>query len=287
MTDLQTIHGGTEAEAIAELAVPRVIAQSLADWAGDQSLPDDVLVAVGEHPTAGPMATVYDMESYGLHPRRKRSVVELYTIDSFLKVCSTHFVDDVSNIYVDSQDRSLTAVFDDHGGPGKVAGWQDHLAKYQPRFTAEWLAWLKLHNNGYVSQDYLAEFLGQWRATIVEPDDADVYEMAQAFEATVKASFSSGGRLSNGARQLNYAEEVAAQSGSLEIPESLTLSVRLLDDRYAEHIPVEADLRFKIRDGNVKFRVVLENPERLYADYFDGVVDMLTERNYDPLFGSL
>lgn len=290
-TPLAEIGSATEAGAVADL-VTRIAAFAPADEY-DEHLPADLLVAVGAN-REGPRIATADLEQFRFQPRRKKGHTVLHRLDSFLLFLERHWEDPdrdtdrdivrpASALYVDATEHSVVAVLDDHNTAG--AGWREFSAAYVPRMTPEYNAWLTL-SGGWIDQSHFAEFLSEWRHTIVEPDAADVYEMAQRFEATVNAEFSQGARMATGARQLVYREDVAAKSGELEIPDSLTLSFPLYDDPVCSHEPVAVSLRFRLRDGELRFRVDLEHVEALESRFFDSVVAQLERHDYATFYGT-
>lgn len=277
----------TEAEAIAALASPDVIVRSVADWLGDglpPEVPTDLVVAVTRDNEGDPVVNVADLDQYRESPRLKAGAVVVSRVQSLVDVCARHYVANVSTVYVDPLARRVGVVFDDHGV--EAPGWRQHRASYVPVVTPEFQAWTGI-DNAPIGQEDLAEHLAAWQHTIAEPDAADVYEIAQSFQATVSAKFEQGARLATGARQLVYTEDIAARSGSLEIPESLTLSVRLFDDPFAPVQPLKSALRFRIRDGELKFRVVLEPLAPVYLAYFEGVADALKAQGFDVVYGAV
>lgn len=278
--------GGTEAEAIARLAVPDVTTQPIADWLGGSFdagvLASDVLVAVSKSTDDGkPAGLTMDLEPFRMHPRRAVGSTSVERLESLKALAGRHWVEDQSTAYVDAAARDVEIVFDDHGA---FPGWGSHRAIYAPQHTPEFKAWQAINRTG-ISQEQLAEFLADWQHTIAEPDAADVYEIAQRFEATTTAKFERGARLATGARQLVYVEDVAAKSGELEIPESLTLSLRLFTDPFAPTIPLKAALRFVLREGALTFRVVLEPLEPVFDTYFEQVATALVGHGYDVIYG--
>jgi uncharacterized protein YfdQ (DUF2303 family) len=238
----------TEAAAVAEIAAQIGRPISVA--------PGDIQRFVVPEGSGSARVLTFDGEEFSDAPRRKRGTATFHDVTSFLEYSVVHWTDG-SACWVDTAVPSIVAVLNGDG-PGRP-GWGDHRARFAPRPHREWNAWAQVEAKGWIAQGDLADFIQQWLHTIVEPDGATLLELAQEFQATIAAKFQSGARLASGARQLVYTEDVAAKSGSVEIPESFTVQVTPMEG--ADPVLMRVWLRFRVRDGALSFRLLRDRAD--------------------------
>lgn len=173
----------------------------------------------------------YDVtgDEYRDFPRRIRQTVALTHVDSLTAYWDKH-ADQSSEVYADRTKRTITAILDAHhkyedDEPTRPR-WQGHRAVLTLTYSDPIKAWLD-SNNTLFTQIGFAEFVEDWMGYIVDPDAADLVEMAQSFQATTKANFKSAFRLVNGQRQLEYTEQIDATSSvkgdSIAVPTAMSL----------------------------------------------------------------
>jgi len=202
-------------------------------------------------------------------PLRKRGSVALTTPASLSQYVNAHKLDG-TEVYADWRQRRATAVINDHDGAS--AGWGDHRATLTLQATPEWTAWAALDGK-YLPQTDFAEHIIATTADIVDPDAADLLEMAETFTATQSVQFKSGSRLQNGQRQLIYVETIDAQAGpagNVTIPESILLKLAPFDG--AEPVAMGARVRYRINGGDLRIGYVLDRPDLVLREAFATVM---------------
>lgn len=126
--------------------------------------------------------------------------------------------------------------------------WSDHRAVYKCPLSVEWKTWFGADGNKMGQEDF-ARFVEANLPDIIDPEAANMLEIALTLEAKKKVNFASGLRLSNGSNQLTYEEQVdgTAAKGNLTIPETITIGIPVFEggDRYK----IEAHFRYRIADG--------------------------------------
>lgn len=209
---------------------------------------------------------VIDLEQFRQQPERIRESITLTEIDSFIDYYQ-RFGGDSTVIKGDLSNRRFTAVFDYHQ-PAAPA-WCDHKATLACTLSTEWQTWIGKDKKPFEQADF-AEFIEMNAVDIVNPDAAEMVQIALTLQAKKKVNFNSGVRLDNGQIQLGYQETIdgtAGPKGELRIPEKFELALRVFQG--GEKYKVEAHLRYRIHDGGVKFFYQIVRPERLLEDAFD------------------
>ncbi len=205
---------------------------------------------------------------------RKRGTVTVQDVDSFLAYWDKHN-EPGSDIYARPDRLTVTAVLDAHSAT--EAGWGQHRLHLQLTPTPAWQAWKALSGQ-WVGQEQMAEFLEDHLPEIVEPSGADMLELAQTIQATIKADFKSSSLLANGARTLAYAEEIdtrAGRKGELTIPGQLALGIEPFEGSGAYR--VTARFRTRIQDGHLRLAVKLDRPEDVVKAAFTDVRQAIAE----------
>jgi uncharacterized protein YfdQ (DUF2303 family) len=220
-------------------------------------------------------------------PVRKTGNVVVRDAASFLAYWGKHSTA-ASEIYADRDRLSITGVVDAHGPAAEDTNWGQHRIVLQLRHSPAFKAWQHL-SGSLVGQTQFAEFIEDRRGDIREPAAADVLELAQTFQATTKVSFRSSNRLSSGARQLSYVEDVeasAGQRGEMTIPDELHLALAIFEGADVADA-VTARLRYRIEDGRLRLGVVLDRVAEVVDGAFAGVVSAVDDTVEQPvLFGT-
>lgn len=210
---------------------------------------------------------VIDTDAYALTPRRKRGTVILRDADSLIDVVKKH-AEIGAEIYANVDALQIAALL--NAGSDKP-GWGDHRAILALRTTKAWTEWLG-RNGKFVSQTEFAEFVEQRLVDVIEPDGADLLELAQTFKATKAVAFESSKRLSTGQVQLTYKEDIDAKAGTrgqIAIPETFILALIPFDG--AKAYKVTARLRYRIDSASLLLGFVLERPEDVLETAFNDV----------------
>ena len=147
------------------------------------------------------------------------------------------------------------AYFDYHL-PGEPS-WNKHFAQLTLQHSPQWEAW-GVCNNALMNQGDFAEFIEDNRQDVIEPDGATLLEIITDLESKTEAKFQSSIRRSDGSMVLNYEEETKTQTakGNIPLPTELELGVPIF--RHGEIFKIKVFLRARVRDGNAKFVVKID-----------------------------
>lgn len=174
--------------------------------------------------------------------------------------------------------KEIVAVLDAntgvHGGPAFVPGdtrWERHRLVLQLVHSPEWIKWTN-YSGKFIAQSDFAEFLEDCVGHIKTPDMATVLEVAQSLQATVKVDFKSAYRTQDGRRAFKYEETAttrAGQKGELEIPERLTLRLRVYEGQ--EPTDIVARFRYRITGDNLQLGIVIDQIPEILEQALDEV----------------
>jgi len=205
---------------------------------------------------------VVDLEKFLPRPLRIKESVHLYDTDSFIAYVN-NFKLPVSRIFFNTVEEEFIAVLDYH--EVETAGWCGHTATFKPRRSVEFETWMASNRKQFTQVDF-ARFLEENMPDIVEPNSADLLQVALTFEAKKTVEFSSGVRLSNGQIQFQFDEVVrgTAQKGTMEVPEQFILGVPIHVNGPAYRIPVR--LRWRLQEGKLIFWYEIVRPNRFIED---------------------
>jgi uncharacterized protein YfdQ (DUF2303 family) len=214
-------------------------------------------------------------EEYKDQPSRKTGTTTVRDAESFLAYWTKHH-DDASEVYADSERLTVTAVL--NANAADAARWGDHRLHLALRPTTAWQQWTQ-QDGQLMKQEEFAEFLEDHLPELLEPNSADMLEIAQSFQAAVKVDFQSASRLSSGQRQFQYVETVqskAGQKGQLTVPETFIIGLVPFDG--SEGYKLTARLRHRIGQNGLQLGYKLERPDEIRKTAFADVVKAISEQ---------
>jgi uncharacterized protein YfdQ (DUF2303 family) len=216
-------------------------------------------------------------DQYRDTPRRKTGTTFVRDVESFGQYWDKHANTEFAEVYADDVHDVIIAVLDAHGST--VPGWHCHTLEYKLRRTTAWQTWTK-HNRALMGQTEFAELLEDNLPNIVQPDGAELLELAQTFTANTQVAFKSGALLADGSRELIYSENIEASGGrggkKIVIPREITLALAPYEDN--DPMPVTARFRYRINDGNLRLGFVLNGVDEILSQAFDNVVEQVEIR---------
>lgn len=212
------------------------------------------------------------LEEYLPSPLRIKQNVLLHDADSFIAYVIAFKLPAVSRIFFDGEDEEFNAILDYH--EAQTPAWCNHTATFKPRRSVEFETWMGA-NRKHMTQVDFARFLEENMPDVVDPNSADLLQVALTFEAKKSVEFSSGVRLNNGQIQFQYDEVVrgTAQKGTIEIPEQFVLGIPIHVNGPAYRIPVR--LRWRLQEGKVIFWYEVVRPHRFIEDALKEIRDRI------------
>ena len=196
---------------------------------------------------------LHDLERFQAHPNAVRAAVQLLNVDSFCDYVN-RFATEVSTIYLDTASGKFAAVIDHHD---REPAWCQHRAIFEPRLSAEWVAWRTIHGNK-LSQIEFAHFVEAQLDTISYPEPAEILKAALDFQSNESLVLGSAMNLDDGSTRFNFVKDNVARS--VKFPHRIGLFVPI----YSNENPQDIELRIRYRsssDGALSFFITfVQNP---------------------------
>lgn len=202
-------------------------------------------------------------------PARKTGTTVVRDADSFTALWKKHSTP-ASEVYADADRGTVLAVLD--ADSEDAANWGAHRVRLELRETEAWKAWAALDGK-LVGQEEFAEHIEDHLPEILKPVAAEMLEIAQSIQGSVKAEFASGTRLATGQRRLEYTETVAAkagQKGTLEIPETFVVGLIPFEGLTAGY-QITARFRYRINGNSLTLGYKLDRPQDIRSKAFEDV----------------
>lgn len=199
-------------------------------------------------------------------PERIKGNVTVLDPGSFTQYY-TLFNDPNSRVFADETTLKVLAVLDYHGAGEGSPRWGQHRLTLGLRQSEEWKIWAG-HSNKQMTQQSFAEFLEQNSLDVTKPTPADMMEIASDLQATTEVEFGSGLRQQDGQVRFKYTEAVRATvgGGQVSVPERFTIQIPAFVG--GERVPMDALLRFRVKEGKLTFWYTLVRPEEVIRNAF-------------------
>lgn len=256
----------TEAAAVEDIAIRAAEHQQL-----DPNELHSVVLPVGYS------QKVLDLEGYLDRPERLRGSTNLHDADSFIRLVAEH-EGSFTHVYASQEDVEFVGVFNDPtGGADGSTGWADHRALLRLQHTPEWLHWAG-RDGKMLTQATFAEHIEDGLLEIVEPNAAEMLELAQTFHAHTGVQFKSSQLLDSGERQFVYEEAQttrAGRDGKITVPKEFVLAIKPFDG--SDLYKVRARLRHRAREGSLELGYRLDRPHDVIRTAFDDTVSKIDE----------
>lgn len=254
-------------EEITEAAIQKLVDLGRVGM-GPQSVPNGnvpyVLVPEGYQAKAMP-ELIYN--EHAVRPERIKGHVLVLDPVSFTNYYRL-FSDPNSRVFADETTLKVLAVIDYHGAlEGGAPRWGSHRLILNLQKSEEWKVWAGA-NNKQMTQQGFAEFLEQNSLDVIKPSPADMMEIASDLHATTEVEFGSGLRQSDGQVRFKYTEAVNATvgGGQVKVPERFTIQIPAFVG--GVRVPMDALLRFRVKEGKLTFWFTLVRPEEVIRNAF-------------------
>lgn len=199
-------------------------------------------------------------------PERIKQSVTVLDPASFIEY-HTLFSDPNSRVFADETKLIVLSVLDYHGAGEGAPRWGQHRLTLSLRQSDEWKVWTGA-NNRQMNQQAFAEFLEQNSLDVTKPSPADMMEIASDLHATTEVEFGSGLRQQDGQVRFKYTEAVKTTvgAGQVNVPERFTVTIPAFIG--GERVPMDALLRFRVKEGKLTFWYTLVRPEEVIRTAF-------------------
>jgi uncharacterized protein YfdQ (DUF2303 family) len=237
----------------------------------------------------------HDDSVYRPAPPRKKASVVVETPDSFVDYVKRHGSLTSSTVWAkadyDKGNLSFIAIINDHGDDPEAAAWRDHVARFDPLKSVEWLRW-RGNNGKLFSQAEFAEFIESSIADITTqtvdgrqtPSGTDMLQMALAFEAKQDMRFKSAVRLQSGGVDMAFIQDDdAATVEKMQAFDRFAIGIPVFDgaqDGYVLH----ARLRYRVKEGRLFLWYELIRPDKVLKASSETLIATIKEKTGTPFF---
>lgn len=183
----------------------------------------------------------------------------------------------------------FSCILDYHeSGNERTPGRLKHVAAFEPDYSPEFAAWLKLHRTG-ISQEAFLDHLRRWGYTVTNFTDADMIEMFSNLDFTVKGEFSSKIERTKGGRKLTFNETVdgntSQQAKTIPVPDLLNVRSEIFVG--GKVFDYGADVLYRVQSGKLTIAIELKRHHVVVKDAIKSLItDIEAETGLKVLIGS-
>ena len=218
-------------------------------------------------------------EKFQSFPNRIRRWVRLETIKAMADY-HKRFANEQTCCYVSRRSETIVMVIDEPSL--EVAAWEDHGARLPLENSQEWHAW-RANDRRDLSQIEFAEFLEDHLEDLASHGDV-VFDAVTAFQVKRDEKFKSAIDLGTGEIEFSY-ERHNQPTSPVSLPRKISLGIPIYDAS-AEALKFDVRLKYRQRDGVLKFRYEIVRPERVIEEAFRSIEDELASHDIDHVRGS-
>lgn len=219
-------------------------------------------------------------------PMRVRGERIVSDLDSFLAELKRRPLTETDSTLWGSAERGvLTAVYNDHAANGTDAGWRDDKLGLALVPDPYWARWHEISGKPYRQNDF-GDVIEELLHTVIEPDQADLLEIIDSIRASTSGEFESKIERANGSQKLVYKQEhnvSAGRTGQLEVPQTLTLSLRPWDG-HPENYQVSAWFRVNPSGGSLTLAVKLKPTREIVRAAWLTITDKVQQDTGKPVY---
>jgi uncharacterized protein YfdQ (DUF2303 family) len=227
-------------------------------WAHDLGLKESSLETVANRTVLVSGDTIHSLEEFESAPYRIKEHRQFADVASFAEYYKT-FARGVTKLFGSLKNKSVTAIFDYHGPD--APSWATHKAELVSTVTPEWEAF-RAANGKWFSQLEFAEFLEQWNHIVIDPEAAEIIEVALNLSGSTEGRFAAKINRHNGAVSMTYEEDTV--TNQVRVPAKIAISCSPFV--HSPLVDVLVLLRFRIQEGKPKFQIVIPNAQKVEID---------------------
>lgn len=171
----------------------------------------------------------------------------------------------------------VCAVIDEHDLKGPEAHRRAHQITLPLSYSEDFLR-ITNANRNWMPQSDFADFLADISHCIVEPDSAELIELAQELRGITKVTWRQGKRLKDGRTAIEYVEEAetskGGSKGDIEIPDYIKISVPVFSfgEELVWKAAIPAEMRYRVSTNGVAFSFIMRNLEDIQRQAVQEVV---------------
>ncbi|ACC71093.1 YfdQ family protein [Paraburkholderia phymatum] len=213
------------------------------------------------------------------NPARASGLVKLRDANSFVSYFNRQKRPE-SLIYASLDPAKILGVIDDHRAystvsQGDGANWRGYRVEFAVPASREWKVWTGSDRKG-LNQLQFAELIEDNLPDIVSPDGSTMLSVALNFEASKEGNFVSAARLQDGSTNFVWKEDVNATGNKVAMPSQITLEIPVFEN--GQPSPVEARIKYRIKDGNLTIWYELVRPHKVLETAFRAIWSQIEEQ---------
>jgi uncharacterized protein YfdQ (DUF2303 family) len=233
---------------------------------------------------------IKDTEALQAIPFRKKAKVNASDELSFVDYIKRHGSLASCTVWCEANYPSgkvdYTAIINDHEEEADGQHWRDHIAKFSPEKSVEWLRWNN-SNTKTMGQYEFAEFIENNLADIASasgyPTGTAMLQMATALEITQDSRIKSAIRLQSGGVRMEYVQDDnAATTESMEVFNKFALGLPVF--RGGDAYQLEARLKYRLNSGKLTFWYELNRADKVLEAAAKTLTQSIQEKSGFPLF---
>lgn len=223
-------------------------------------------------------------------PKRKVANVTLGDDGGFIAYLKRHGSLASCTIWCDADYPNgkvgYTAILNDHDQAVDGQQWRDHIAKFSPEKSVEWMRWTS-KNKVSMSQIEFAEFMESNLADIASadgfPTGTAMLQMATGLEITQDSKIKSAIRLQSGGVRMEYVQDDNAETASsMEVFSKFALGLPVF--RGADAYQLEARLKYRLNGGKLTFWFELVRHDKVLEAAAKTLTASIQEKTGFPMY---
>jgi len=214
------------------------------------------------------------------NPNRASGVVKPRDATSFVNYFNRQKRPE-SLIYASLDPAKILGVIDDHRAysaevaQGDGANWRGYRVEFAVPASREWKVWTGKDRKA-LNQLEFAELIEDNLPDIINPDGSTMLSVALNFEASKEGNFVSAARLQDGSTNFVWKEDVNATGNKVAMPAQITLEIPVFEN--GQPSPVEARIKYRIKDGNLTTWYELVRPHKVLEGAFRAIWSQIEEQ---------
>jgi uncharacterized protein YfdQ (DUF2303 family) len=216
-----------------------------------------------------------------LRPTFRKGTVKLDDGKSFIAYVERHATGDTA-IYAQQRPARFVAVIDEHPATAAAGdqepNWRQFRAEFSPQLSPEWMTWKSHDRQPFDSTEKFAYFLEDNLPDVIEPNGAELMEVALNFRVNQDVRYSAAQRLQDGHLEVAFQNVVEGSSstaaGKIRIPELFRIEIPVFAGVESHLYKVDARFRYRLKSEGLKLWFELVRPHKVLEQAF---LDLWTE----------
>lgn len=228
---------------------------------------------------------IHDLEPFLDRPKRVKEEPRFILAESFTGYVN-RFKQPTSIVQGSLSRGIFTGKLDYHYTPEQSGSnhsdplWNTHNPMLVLKLHADFKKLLDIHDE-LQSQDEFLDLLEELTHAVVTPDEMTVREAVTNFQATSEMIFTSKPNRASGGLEFEYKNSIGTK-GSVVMPEVIEFGVPVYEA--SEPMLIKTFLRYRLSGGQLSFKLVIPQIEKIKRDAFDSVAGAINVATDLPVY---